>query len=70
MKERDTIWILLEEEVGFLKSTTFKPVFIDQNINKCIILKDKFFIILRMYVQNLYFSIKSISDRLILSFCW
>lgn len=63
VKERDTIWILLEEEDGFLKSTTFEPVFIDQNMNKCIILKDKYFIILRMYVQNLYFSIMSISDR-------
>lgn len=55
MKERDTIWILLEEEVGFLKSTTSEPVFIDQNINKSINLKDKYFIILRMYVQNIFF---------------
>lgn len=55
MKEIDTIWILLEEEVGFLKSTTSEPVFIDQNINKCINLKDKYFIILTMYVQNIFF---------------
>lgn len=32
-------------------------------MNKCIILKDKYIIILRMYVQNLYYSIMSISDR-------